>query len=137
MRFVAFNYEQHSDWVREVIAPVFCEDTRGIVALRDDNSIAGAIIMDSWAPNSVQVHIGAETPLVFKHGLHKEAANYIFNTAGRNVVIGLTPSNNEKAIKINKHLGFKEIFRVPDAYLDGVDYIVFRMDRHECTYLED
>jgi hypothetical protein len=137
MKFEAYIPAIHKQWVKRVINPVLTEDTRGVIAVRDDGSIAGAIIMDSWAPNSCQVHIGAETSLVFKYGLHKEAARYIFKDAGRKIALGLTPSNNMKAVKANKHLGFEEVGRIPDGYSDGVDYIIFRLDRDKCEYLED
>ena len=139
MKFQAFdiNNPEHKSWVDYVIQPQYTECTRGILALRQDNSIAGAIIMTNWAPNSCQLHIGAETPMVFKHGLHKEAAHYIFNVAHRDIVMGFTPADNEKAIKVNKKLGMRELGRAPNAYKRGVDYVMFYMRRDECTYLEN
>jgi hypothetical protein len=93
-------------------------------------------VFDSWSPNSVQCHQAVTDPLVFKHGFHRMAADYVFNRAGRNLMIGLTPSDNEAAIKLNEHYGFREAWRVPDGYDKGVDYIVYMMHRDECPYLE-
>jgi len=126
----------HGEWVRKVIQPVFCEGMKGIIALRDNGSIAGGVILDSWTPNSCQVHIGAETPMVWKHGLHKEIFKYVFETCGRKFMFGFTPSTNDKAISFNKHVGFKEVYRVPDGHSDGTDFIVYRLDKADCEYLE-
>ena len=128
----------HRDWpwVREHIQCLLCEDTRGIVAERD-GEIIGAMIADSWTENSCQVHNGVTDPMAFRCGLHVEFARYVFGDCGRKMMIGLTPSNLPKAIKINAHYGFTEFTRIPDAYADGVDYIVYRMTADECPYFGD
>ncbi len=134
MTFEPFTFEQHARWVKEHVQCVFCEDTRGIIAIRDD-AIVGAMIADSWSVNSAQAHYAVLDPLCFKHGMHVKFLDYVFNTAGRSQLIGLTPSNNEKAIKINRHFGFTQIARLPDAFSDGVDYLVMRLLKSECKYL--
>jgi hypothetical protein len=125
----------HRDWpwVKDNVRCVLCEDTRGIIAERDGRIVA-AFIMDSWTETSVQCHQAIHDPLVFKHGYHVKTAQYIFGDAGRKLMIGLTPSDNEKAIKLNKHYGFTESFRVPDAVREGVDYVVMTMTADECPY---
>lgn len=136
MRFEPFSFEKHGSWVKRNIQCVFCEDTRGIMAIREDDTIAGGVILDSWAHNSCQVHLGAETPLVWKHGLHKEVFNYVYNTCDKDVIFGLTPADNAKARKFNAHIGFKEICTVPEAYKPGVDYVAFYLHKDDCKYLE-
>jgi len=136
MKFIPFEHNLHGTWVREHIQPVFSEGMRGIMAHRDDGSIAGGVILDCWAPNSCQVHIGAETPMVWKHGLHKEIFNYVFNDCDRKFIFGFTQSDNEKAVKFNEHIGFKEVYRVPDGFADGVDFIVYQLNKADCEYLE-
>ena len=122
-------------WVRHHIQCVLCEDTRGIVAERD-GKIVGAMIADSWTENSCQVHNGILDPLAFKAGLHAEFARYVFGECGRKMMLGLTPANLPKAIKLNAHYGFTEFTRIPEGYADGVDYIVYRMTSNECPYWE-
>ena len=136
MKFIPFEHVLHGNWVRQFIQPVFTEGMKGVMAHRDDGSVAGGVILDCWTPNSCQVHIGAETPMVWKHGLHKEVFKYVFETTGRKFMFGFTPSSNDKAINFNEHIGFKEVYRVPDGYADGIDFIVYRLDKAECEYLE-
>ncbi len=136
MIFVPFEHVLHGDWVRRHIQPVFTEGMKGIMALRDSGSIAGGVILDCWTPNSCQVHIGAETPMVWKHGLHTEVFKYVFETSGRKFMFGFTPSNNEKAVTFNEHIGFKEVYRVQDGFADGTDFIIYRLDKADCDYLE-
>ena len=123
------------DWptVKWHVDCVLCEDTRAIAAERDGRLVA-AFILDSWTENSVQCHQMVLDPFVFKHGFHKETAEYVFTQADRKYMIGLTPSDKPKAIKLNKHYGFKEVYRLPDGVKDGVDYVVMTMHRDECPY---
>jgi RimJ/RimL family protein N-acetyltransferase len=51
------------------------------------------------------------------------------------MMLGITPSDNVKACKLHKHLGFTEIARIKDAYDVGVDQIVFQMLREDCKYI--
>jgi hypothetical protein len=132
--FVAFCFETHGRWVKDLLNPTFCEDTKGIVALKNNKPI-GVMLADQWTDSSVQTHIGITDPLCLKHGLHKEFCKWVFITAGRKMMIGLTPSNNEKAMKLNKHFGFTEVGRLKDAYADGVDYVQYVMKREDCKYI--
>ena len=121
-------------YVKELVQCVLCEDTQGIVAERDGKRVA-VVVFDSWAHTSVQVHIGVEDPLVFKHGMHREVCVHAFLVAGRKMMIGLVPGNNAKALKLNKHFGFYEVARIEDGYDEGIDYVVMRLDKHNCKYL--
>jgi hypothetical protein len=47
------------------------------------------------------------------------------------------PSNNEKALKLDRHIGFKEVARIPNAVAEGVDYIVMCMEKSECRWLPE
>jgi len=123
-------------WLKEHVKCVLCEDTKGIVAERD-GVIVAMYVLDSWSHNSVQCHHAVLDPLAFKHGIHIEVVRYVFGVCGRKLIIGLTPANNAKAVRIAKHLGFTEHTRIPDAYDVGVDYIIFRMTAEECPYYEE
>ena len=134
MRYVPFSFQRHAEAVKRHVNPVYCEDTKGIVAEQDDGRLAGVVLLDMWTLNSVQMHIGIVDPMCLSK-LHREVAEYVFLTCNRKIMIGLTPSINEKAIKLNRHFGFEEVYRVKDAVSDGVDIIVFELRRENCRYL--
>jgi hypothetical protein len=96
---------------------------RGVVAYKEGRIVA-AVVLDSWSETSCTIHIAVEDPLVFRHGFAEEVFGYVFEFANRRVIIGVTPSNNAKALKFNKHIGFREIYRIRDGYDVGVDYVV-------------
>ena len=74
-----------------------------------------------------------------REGIHSAAASYVFTQAGRLKMLGYVPADNEKALKLNKHLGFTELVRIEDGYKLGVDYVLMELKRENCPYwrLED
>ena len=62
--------------------------------------------------------------MVFRRGFGEATFDYVFKTCGRGKVYGLTPANNAKALKFNKHFGLVEIFRLEDAHIVGVDLVL-------------
>ena len=62
--------------------------------------------------------------MVLRHGFKEETFDYVFETCDRGIVYGLTPSDNEKALKFNKHIGLVELYRMKDAHKIGVDLVL-------------
>lgn len=123
-------------WIQEAAECAYCDDMNGIMCYRDGNLVAG-ILLESWSHNSVTIHIRVDDPLVFKHGFAEECYEYIFVTAERGVLIGITPANNVKALKFNKHIGLNEIYRIKDGYAVGIDYVVQEARKEDCKYLRN
>lgn len=125
---------EHWQWVKDRAHPVLCEDTTGFVAKRGDD-IVGAIVLDSWSANSCLSHVAIEDPHVVRR-LVRTAADFVFVHSGRQVVTGLTPADNEEALRLNKGIGFREVYRIKDGYKPGIDYVLQEMRREECRWLK-
>jgi hypothetical protein len=124
------------DWIKKRTHILLCEDMMGIVAYETDNgNILAACAADSFVSDKCNVHVAIDNPLVIRHGFLKEAFEWLFVGCGRKFVLGLVPSYNEKALKFDQHIGFREINRIPDAFGTDVDCIVLRMDAHDCHWL--
>jgi len=123
-------------WIEKHIECIPMADTKGIVAL-DRGTIVGAVVLDTWSHNSVQVHLGATNPMVWRRGLHVEGMRYVFETCDRGIILGLTPASNRIAIRFNKHIGFKPVYRIRDGFRKGEDLILFEMRKEDCRYLND
>lgn len=123
-------------WVNKQVPVLQVEDTRGIVMLDlENNETVAACILDNLTDNSVQAHFMVTKPIAFKHGLLQECFDYIFNVLGVKYVYGLVPGDNVKALKLNKHMGFTEKVRLPEAFKNGVDYVLMELKKEECKYL--
>jgi hypothetical protein len=84
----------------------------------------------SWTDNSVQMHMALDGPAAVK-ALLGPAFEYPFLEGEKKMVIGITPSDNVRALQFNRHVGFREVYREADAFADGVDLVVQRMTRDE------
>jgi RimJ/RimL family protein N-acetyltransferase len=129
------NSEAQLKYLRDHIQCRICEDTRGMIAFRK-GKIGGMYVFDNWTDSSVQVHQAITDPVVLKHGFHREAFKFLFGDTQRTKLIGLTPSDNEKALKLNHHLGFVEEARIKDAYDIGIDYIIMTITPDQCRYYD-
>jgi len=134
--FRAFHGPTDWGWVNAQVGILQVEDTSGIMAIdTDTNETVGACICDNWTNNSVQSHFMVSSSMVLKHGFVEECFDYIFNACERKYMYGFVPGNNTKALCLNKHMGFTELLRLPEAYADGVDYVVMELKRENCKYL--
>jgi len=131
--FAMNDYE--FDWIQKRAECARCEDTKGIVIHRN-SQVVGAVVLDSWSYNSVTIHVAIDDLLCMKHGFPEEVFNYIFNTCDKGVVIGITPANNEKALRFNKRIGLVELYRIRDGYDVGIDYVVQELRKENCRYIE-
>lgn len=136
IEFARMTTQEQWAWFKERTHVILCEDTQGIVAMDESGSILAILVADSFSPDSCNVHMAVDNPMVIRHGFLNEVARHLFITCGRNHIFGLVPSNNTKAIKFDKHIGFEEVARIPDGVGSGTDYVVLRMDKETCPWLE-
>ena len=136
--FRAFHGPSDWAWIKSQINPLQVEDTSGIIAINADTGAhVGACVLDNWTYNSVQAHFTVTSSMVLRHGFLQECVNYVFNVAGKSAVYGFVPASNTKAIKLNTHMGFTEVFRIPEGFGEGVDYIAMQMLKENCRVLPD
>ena len=107
-----------------------------MVAYRD-GKIVCAVAFDHWSHNSVHIHTAFEDLLCFKHGWPEAVFGYIFNDCDKGVIMGVTPANNLKAVRFNKHIGFVELFRVKDGFEVGIDFVVTEYRKENCKYIRN
>ena len=136
MEFKPLLEENEWIWVRDSAHVIRCEDTQGIVAY-DGRGIQAIAVFDSFTVDACNVHFAIHNPFVIRSGFLVQIAIHLFVTCGRNRIFGLVPSTNKKALKLDTHIGMKEVTRVPDALAKGVDYVVLRMNKDECRWLPE
>ena len=122
-----------SEYVKEWVGVKLMDDTKGIVAVDNNGKIAAIVLLMSWTETSVMLHWRIDNPFVIRAGLLKELYYYIFEFGGRELIIGTVPSNNEKALRLNKKLGMRETYRIPEAFEPGVDYVIMEITKDEAS----
>ena len=134
MNIRPLNGELDWGWINKML-PIFqVEDTSGMVVM-DGNEPVGAMIMDNWTRNSVQAHFISKNSIMLRHGFLEICFDYIFNECGKKVMYALVPGDNEKSLKITRHMGATEKCRFEEAYADGVDYVIMELRKENCKYL--
>lgn len=115
-------------WIQDKLNLTLCEDIRGIVAVdMDKQEHLAAIVLTGWTGNTVTSHVAITNPIVLKYGLIEEFKRYVFVDCGVKIVIGLVASDNEKALKFDAHIGFREVHRITDGMADGVDIVIMEL----------
>ena len=136
MKFKALERQSEWDWVKTRAKLIFCEDSQGIVAY-DDRGIQAIAVFDSFTVDACNVHFAIDNPLVIRSGFFAEIARHLFIQCGRKRIFGLVPSTNRKALKLDRHLGMKDVAVIPDALAEGIDYVVLCMKKSECRWLPE
>tara|TARA_R100001163_G_scaffold61985_1_gene52379 strand:+ start:943 stop:1386 length:444 start_codon:yes stop_codon:yes gene_type:complete len=101
--------------------------------VRDDVLIA-VVGFDGWTGTSCQMHCAGDDPRWINRDFLKIAFSYPFDN-GCNVLLGLVPSANERAVKLNHHLGFSTLVEIPGAHPDG-SLIIMAMQKADCRWIE-
>jgi len=137
VEFRAFIGQYDWGWVNQQISLTRVEDTCGIMAINSDtNETIGAVIFDNWMDNSVHAHFAITHPMLLRHGFMECISHYIFIEKGCKFMYAWVASDNTKSLKLVKHIGFTEKTRLPDAYADGVDFILMEGKRENCTFID-
>lgn len=125
------------EWVQRRARPIQCSDTQGIVAYNERNQIQAVCVFDSWTDDACNVHFAIDNPFVIKHGFFEQIATHVYHTCGRARMFGMVPADNERALKLDKHIGFSEVARIPHGYATGVDYIILGLEKADCRWLPE
>lgn len=104
-----------------------------VARLSADGSIMGVVGYDGYNGASCVMHVAGEGNWISRN-LLRAAFDYPFNVMHCQVVLGLVPSGNAAALRLNTHLGFKVVNRLWGAHPDGA-LVLMMMTREECRYL--
>ena len=97
--------------------------------------LVGAVGFDNWSSSSVEMHCAGEGRWITRELIYK-SFTYPFVRGGVEVVIGRVGGDNAKALKLNRHLGFVEQCRIPNAWEDGHDMVIMAMQKADCKWLD-
>lgn len=126
---------EHWEWIRLRASPVLCQDTDGVVAMRGPD-LVGAAIFDSFSENSCLSHVVIEDPMAIRAGLLYWGFHFVFDLRQLNLITGLTPADNEEALRFARKIGFRQTYRIPEGYKKGIDYVLSEMRKDECRWLQ-
>jgi hypothetical protein len=117
------------EWVATQTGGQFRSDAVAI-GLEKGNAIVAGAIFDSFNGASVVAHVAAtHINREWLHMIHF----YPFQQLKVNCVLGIVSSDNEAALRFDKHLGFREVTRIPGACPTG-DMVLLVMNKEDRRY---
>lgn len=119
-------------WLCDRIGLVATPNLKCIGQVKNSKLVA-VIGYDSYNGASIQMHSAGEGNWNSRE-LLRTAFHYPFEVCKVNMVIGMVPSGNARAIRFNTHLGFKTIHVLEGAHPDGA-LVLMTMKRGECRFL--
>lgn len=127
---------------RTLVCPWVCQRTggeyipgeeSGIGLIVDGVLMAGTTYgMNNGRSCLIHVAVDSGCPLVPEYVF--SCFDYPFNQLGLIKLIGLVDSTNDRAIRLDKHLGFHLEATLKDAAPKG-DLLIFSMTREQCKWL--
>jgi hypothetical protein len=63
------------------------------------------------------------------------AFDFPFNKLGVRVILATIAGNNNKSLRLSRHLGFQEIATIADAHDEG-DLVILEMRPQHCKWLQ-
>jgi hypothetical protein len=97
--------------------------------------VRGVVGFDGWTPNSVHMHVALDTPIAARELLRPSFAEAFAN--GRTLALGVVRAGNARILRLIRHLGFREAYRMKDGWAVGEDVVLFEMRREECRWLKE
>lgn len=104
---------------------------RGIEAVTPEGEIKGAVGFDGWMGNAAQMHLALASPSALR-ALIRPAAKYFFEDCGKDVALGFLPEHNKRALKLDTHLGFVEVYRIKNGAAPGDDMVLLELRKEAC-----
>jgi RimJ/RimL family protein N-acetyltransferase len=89
----------------------------------DEVPIAG-VLFDGYIGRSIHAHIWINPAHRPSRLFYWAICDYAFNQLAVSNVVGTVPSSCERAVRLNRHLGFRSVGRIADYYPNSDDMII-------------
>ena len=114
---------------------VYSAGMQGIGIERDD-TLVGAVLYDGYTNNNIFMHVAGTDGIQWAtKSFVKAVFGYPFKQLNCKRVSGWVDVSNEKARRLDEHLGFKKEAVLEGVARDGGDVIIYRMWKHECRFI--
>lgn len=135
-RLVTNDRTRVGRWVAERVGRGTPWVTDAALGLEKDGELVAGIVLDGYEDS---VRASMHCAGTGKYWLNREflfaCFDYAFNYLNLKVLINYVAADNTDSLRFTKHIGFKEIARVPQAW-DGVqDMVLFQLHRDDCRWI--
>jgi hypothetical protein len=117
-------------WLRERAGYLGTPNATAMKVVDGEGRIRAMVAYDDFTPGSCQVHQACDSPIAWRR-LIPAVFCFPFEQLKLRVVLGIVPGDNARALRQTKALGFKETYRVADAWKPGVPMVVHELRRED------
>ncbi len=125
---------QEKAWLVERVGCLLTALAKGIAVVDAAGTVQAVVIWDQWTETLAVAHIAVDSPMALRV-LCREGFPWFFRH--REIMMGHVRASNAKALRLDKHLGFREVHRIKDGFAPGDDLVVLEMRRADCKWLRD
>jgi hypothetical protein len=122
------------DWLKRRTGCAATDDFNTIKATDARGMVRGVVGYCNWTKNAVQVHMAADTPIVWR-SLLRPALEYPFVQVGVGILLGCIRSKNASSISLVRTVGFEATHSIKDGHCKGEDLLFFELRKENCRYL--
>lgn len=133
-RVVTDNQEHLRGWITGVLGMQFSPYAT-FIGQEINGEVKAVVAFDNILDKSCEMHTAAIMPNWISKDLLWACFDYPFNILKVKVILATVSSNNEEALKLDRHLGFVDKAYIEDAHIDG-DLVILAMRRENCRWLD-
>jgi RimJ/RimL family protein N-acetyltransferase len=131
---LSFDKDLVGSWVFNQVGKCWGPEGREAIGLVRDGEVLAGVVFEDYTGVAIQAHIAISSPRVPFRKLLSAAAGYAFNQLRVEKILGMVPSSNKAALKMDLRIGFR-----PEAVIKGVfkdaDLVIMSMAREDCSFI--
>lgn len=135
-RLVFDQKDRIGQWVAEQVEQTASWGSFYAMGAEQDGELVAGIVFNNFNGSNATTHIAVAKPGKYLIPLLERAADYAFIQCKLNRLTGLVDTTNEKALKLDRHIGFEDEFVMKKAAPDGHDLQVFVLWPEKCRWLK-
>jgi RimJ/RimL family protein N-acetyltransferase len=106
------------------------------MGVEKDGELVAGVVINEYNGSNAACHIAVTKPGKYLVQFFRYVADYAFNHCKLKRLTGAVPSNNQRALAFDKHLGFEEEFVMKKAARDGHDLHILVIWPENCRWLQ-
>jgi RimJ/RimL family protein N-acetyltransferase len=114
-----------------------CGDLKAMFWVNESNEIEWVVGYTAFIGKTCQMHVVNLCGKPINRALVHAAFDYPFNYCNIEKTFALVNGGNEKAMKFDLKLGFKEELRYKGLHDDGGDIVILAMDKPDCKWIRE
>jgi hypothetical protein len=135
--FVFEDKDRVGQWVADQVEQTASWGDFYAMGVEDGNGeILAGVVFNNFNGSNATAHIAVKRFTRLFPGLIEHAFNYAFNQNKLNRVTGLVEADNEKALRLDWHIGFEVETTLRKGGAKGQDMIVLVMWPERCRWIQ-